>query len=201
MAQLFTTGPILVFVASGDGQMTPKYLGTCEGGVPIEFRHEWEGVRNDLGGTKLDFDRAYEGSSALITLNLTRWNMPVLQALIGMPNASFRLKTGPQVPPYQAGVNTIGDLGTLYFTELQAVCLWLQFGVKRSAARAGFYAPEEGGMRFPVATLQSSSQPRSGTRARQYNLVYQALRNYLPNQGSLVLYDEDMSAVANVPLD
>src|SRR5438105_3720161 len=117
MAKPYVTGPCAIYCGIG-ALYAPIFLGHSERGVRIRIAPEYEPVHNDLGG-RVPIDWLYEGETAIISADLTRFNEAVYELIAARPRTS----TLGSVP----GVNVPGDIGTMMITEGFAYPLWLVF--------------------------------------------------------------------------
>jgi len=181
MAHPFVHGPVHVFAALGPSS-SATYLGTGERAPRVSIRREWEPLFNDIGGTRIPFDYAFQGEEAFVTIQLTRWNQSTLTALkdvIG--NAQGRI-----VP----GTTADGDIGSLMATENLGRTLWVQY-----AYGAGQLAPHAAmsdmvpGYRFPCAFLQGPDDSEGGTDPAKELVTFHAIRQYNPSTRKFTLFD------------
>lgn len=182
-AQLWTTGPALIYAgfgSGGTGSVTPNFLGTCENKPRISIEDAWKPVFNDLKGEIKPFDKLYLGESATIALNLGRYDEAVYAQLAAQP-----LFNGTR------GKNVFGDLGTLAFFEQCAVCIWVKFPYQSFSAYSGMPA----GYRFPGVVLASTDFEGLGLDARVTPLVFEADSIFSASDQSTLLYDFNMSGL------
>lgn len=193
----YVTGPIPIFVAFRvNGQLgAPELLGTGETATEPDIRAQWDGVMNDITGTKLPYDVAYEGEEAFFSVQLTRWDDLVRKKLAARP---FRQGSVAGVNAVrQAGPgNTYGDRGSLMITEGLAVACWLPFLYAKKPVYSA--ANLIRGYRFPYCWTEGPETWRGGTRAARVALTFHAIAGFESN--NLRLYDHDMSAVENLTL-
>jgi hypothetical protein len=195
MAQLWCTGPAHIYVGVTTSR-APLYLGTAETKPDIDIRGEFEGVMNDLSGSKIPMDELWEGEEGMISFVLTRWNMNVALLMMAQPNF-----TGTP------GLNSQDDMGTLMLTEGLSYPVWIRFPYATSkVAMAGMVA----GYRFWSCILLAPKKIEPGTRAMKKHFALKAKRaftsdaapNNLPLKGgsSAVwrLYDHDMSGLPTI---
>lgn len=186
MAQPFVTGPCHLFLGLGAlGQ--PLYLGTGERAPWIEIKAEWEPLFNDLGGTKVPIDEAYEGEHGFVGVDLTRWNESV-----------YQLATSRTRHDLQRGLDLSSDIGTLMVHEAAAYPLWVAFPYNSKPA----YASMPPGYRFLRAHLLGPDRHEpQGTAPKKVRCLWHCLRALTSAVGTLTLYDHDMTLIQSVPLD
>jgi hypothetical protein len=193
MTQPFVTGPVSLWAAFPSLPNQPKLIGWGEEAPEIEHRPQFEPVMCDLTGTRIPMDVADEGEDGIISVNLVRSNPATLAALQARPYGSLSAR-GTRLP---------GDLGTLYLTEKAAITLWVFFPY---AALKPAFAGQPNGYRYFGAYLMGPDVLRkNGTRAQVVQCIFHALPA-LTYQGTVLtggtlLYDNDMTAVANLPLN
>jgi len=135
-----STGPCDLWISRGSiPGATPNFLGHAEDGFTIRWIREYDRHMNDLAGTKIAYDRSYQGREAVLTGVLTRLDWAVL--LAAEPTATF-------------GVDLPGDRGTLVMTESQGAIVWLRFPFAAKFAAVPGLVP---GVRFPVCTISEES--------------------------------------------
>jgi hypothetical protein len=191
MAQPYVTGACSVWAGIGAGS-APVFVGHAEQGMSIDIRAGWEPVMNDLAGTKVPFDMSYQGEEAILSGTLTRWNEAVVAAMAARWNAQASFLGGPQ----RGSENTFAR-GTLMLTEGAAFPIWLNFPLSSIAA----FATLPDGYRFAAGFLESPDRLEPGTRPYKIQMIWHCLAVFTPSNGSFLLYDHDMSAVAALPLN
>jgi hypothetical protein len=192
MAQLYTTGPVDLWVApQGQG---PFFLGHSEKGPSFQVRPQFSDVFVDLGGQNVPFDVVYQGEDALVTVDLARWNQNVLALIQDIAT----LGAGGNAP----GNDPSGAIGTLMLTEQKAYPLYLRFPYASKAAfSTGPSGAEPPGYRFLFAMLQEDGFPDLGTKARKQHLVWHCLRAFNPSQGivgQFTLMDFNMTSLGSI---
>lgn len=193
MAIPFVPGPAPIWVASqtrGNQKPRPEFLGFSERGVNLALTPSYSPYHVDVaGGTALDY--SYQGQSASISVDLTRWRPSTLAKIEDYVGKSLG----------RAGFDFGGEIGALMVHEGLALTMWVLFPYAAKAA----YAGNPGGYRFFNVVLESESLPERGARPARVHLNFRALRGLVINQqykyGLLGLYDYDMSAVANLVPD
>ena len=189
MANVYVNGPSHLFVGTGSSH-APVYLGTSAQGVSIEFRDQFEGVPNDLGG-KVEFDATFAGEDAMVSADMTRYNESVYAVISARPSLGTR------------GVSVPGDIGTLMVQEGVAYPLWI---LGPYAIKPSFVAMPLA-YHFLAAFLLPDSLPNLGTTAKKVHLQWHCLRTFdltvsnLYGQGAMRLYDTDATAVLGLPIN
>ncbi len=197
MANPYVSGAVPIYVATYStaapiaagttvaAPTTIAFLGHTENGLDIQFEHRFTPFRVDLGG-EVESDESYQGSTAIITATLTRWNDAVYQAVVAPP-VSFTL-----------GFDDPGDIGTLVTQESQAVQLILPFPYAAKPA----YATQVAGLRFVSCRISQDNWKNLGTRPRLLSLTWKANRVFLPGvsnafgYGRWLLFD---TTIAGLP--
>ena len=193
MAQDYCTGPVDIWVGIGNGLAidggagSPVFLGHGERGPRISLKHAWEPVFNDLSGSQIPYDYMYEGTEALIFVDLTRWNELVFQEITNLFNSFNR-----QTPGSDAGTDLAGSRGALVLTEGYYLPLWLHFPYAIKPAMNTLPA----GYRFR-ATIMEGPDDRDplGTSPNKIRLAWHAISLFDPVTGAFTLYDFDMTAL------
>jgi hypothetical protein len=213
MAQPYVTGPVALWVAFYQGQIVvtsqgtvfnvtvgqPQFLGHGEDAPEIDHRPQFEPVMCDLTGTRIPLDVADENEDAIVSVSLVRWNDPILRLLQARPGPVALAGQGVARPPL--GGRRPGDIGTLYLNEGAAFMLWCYFPYQKKPV----YGTEVPGYRYPGCYLRGPDALRkNGTRARAVQSLFHALPVLVAqgNQtGGTMLYDNDMTAVENLPIN
>lgn len=169
----------------------------------MEIRPVKIDVKNDLGG-EAPFDAIYSGESARITVDLNRFNTPLLRSI----EARSRSATFPGAV---GGFDAPGQVGTLMVTEGASFQLLLHFPFSAKAPFLGAVGPNSGGpmiqgYRFFAAYLDPESVQGGSASVLKYHLSFECLRVFSPTAsgvgfGSFALYDTDVSSVVSLPLN
>lgn len=184
MAQPFVTGPVWIYVGIGNAvSKTPVFLGTAEDGPKKQHLVGWEPVMNDVTGSKKPLDQGYQGESAIVRADLTRYNEDVLAALVARPN-----------PFGTRGLNAFGDLGALMLTEGLAYPLWLRYPYASKAA----YSTMPPGDRFVASWLVSPEDYVQGTKPKKVSVIWYCQGVFSPVTGGVLLYDHDMTGLPDI---
>lgn len=194
MAQLWSTGPALIYVAltgTGDAPggglggppVNPAFLGTAEFAPAIHVRREWESVFNDFGGGRVPFDTMYESKEGFTFADLTRWDENVYQQLAAAPRTA---EGGFDPTNPQDGADFVGDIGSLMITEGLAYSVFIKFPFASKSAYAGM----KPGYRFPASYLMGPDEANSlGTKPFKRHIVFHHLRTFEPSTQIFRLYD------------
>lgn len=193
MAQLYSTGPVAVYVSTGVTMPgadpytagVPLFLGTAEAAPEIHVRPLFAPVNNDIGGA-LPFDYIFHGEEADIVVDLTRWNEGVYAACAARPNSQDGTR----------GRFTSTDIGSLMATEGLTYGLWLNFPY---VSKAAYSVTMPAGYRFLSAFMIGPDTILPGTRANKRTCIFKAIRAFAPSDGTLRLYDHDMTGLPAVP--
>lgn len=195
MAQLWTTGPAHIYVATGKAMPgtlasalsagSPLYLGTAEGAPDIQVEPSFTPVMNDIGGQKVPTDWMFDGAEALVVVDLTRWNEAVYATTQAWPASQDNT----------SGTFGAADIGTLMAHEGMTYDLWVQFPYQTKTA----YTNMPGGYHFLSAFCIGPSGITPGTRASKRRCIFKAIRAYNTSDGTWGLYDHTVSGLPAVP--
>lgn len=194
-ASPYVSGAVPVFVgfysggpiAQGSTIIAPQsisFLGHTENGLDIQYEHRYAPFRVDLGG-EVEADQCYQGTTAIITAVLSRWDDAVYQLLVGPPVGDT------------LGLDLPGDIGTLVTQEGACTQLVLPFPYANKAA----YAAQVDGVRFFSCTLTQDNWKMLGTRPRLLALTWKANRVFVPGvsnffgYGAWTLFDQNISGL------
>lgn len=185
MAKLWSTGPALVYIEfQGIAGMTKVpgqansalFLGTAEDAPEIDLIPFYRKVYADSRGQRNgpEATKAFLGETALVAVNLNRFNEPVLQQVQARPNHANDTKPG--------AIDDVNDVGTLIAEENKFLTVYVQFPYARFSAYSGMPP----GYRFPGATPVGPDRLRSlGTNgARAVLLAFDCIED-----DTGVLYD------------
>lgn len=196
MAQPYCTGPVDLWVGIGGGvgvdggQGSPVFLGHGERGPRISLKHAWEPVFNDLSGSQIPFDYMYEGTEALIFVDLTRWNEEVFQEITNIFNNVNR-----STPGTETGFDLAGSRGTLVNTEGYGVKLWLHFPYSVKPAMDTLVS----GYRFASTILEGpDDRDPLGTSPNKIRCAWHAISLFDAQSGAFLLYDYDMTSLGAI---
>lgn len=154
------------------------YLGTCEVAPKIRISPQWEKVMNDIGGAILPIDYTYQGEDGEIAGTLTMWNEDVYYNIQSKP-AEVR------------GVNSAGEIGTMW--QLEGACrhLWIHFPYATKTAYSAAAMPT---CYHFVAVRPIGEELGIGTVASKRLMAFAADRFLVPSTLALKLYDNTLSA-------
>lgn len=199
MAQLFCTGPVLVYIGIPRGNSrVPAFLGTAEKAPQIIVNSEFEPVFNDIGGSMIPIAELFQGETAVVSMVLTRFNEATVQAV--------RSLVGPR-----PGFYPTGSYGTIMEQEGFTFPLYLRFPYVAKPSMAGMVP----GYRFWSAKFTGPLQVVPGTTALRKQIIFGCTRSWtlassplagtaLPVDaplGNSILYDHNMAEVLNVPVN
>jgi len=187
MAQPYVTGPVNLFVRLPDASI--EYLGTGKEAPRLKIVPHWEPVMNDLYGTKIPMDVAYEGEEAFVAVDLTRWNESVYTKLVQRPDVQT-----------DRGRDILDDIGTLMIHEGASHELWLHFPYTTLKTSM---ATQPAGYHFRAAYVLGPDEfERLGTVAREQRVIWHCLRKSVAGGGAstldLRLYDHDMTGLPSI---
>lgn len=185
MAQLYTTGPVWLFVAVPGG--TLSFLGFGEEAPTIEILPRQRNVRSDASG-EVPFDKSFQGKEATTSVVLNYHNKTILEACESIPYETGRTTSGS----YSAR-----DMGTLMLTEGRALSLYVLFSNQGDPTMPGM----PGGYRFPNNTaIDGPIVKKPGSHEEKISLVFRSVPIFNPNDKSFTLYDYDVAVAQNLPL-
>lgn len=193
MASPYVPGPAPIFVGLGGSAGQPAFLGFSERGVHIDINPMYSDYIVDLGGA-VPLDKSYQGATATVSFDLTRWNEDVLAAMDDFSGSLAGSSRGVDVP---------GEIGTLMSYEGAAYTLWIVFPYSNFPA----YADMPAGYRFPKAFIDRETLPERGSKPAKVHLIMTCLRDLDMTtindygRGKLTLYDNDMSAISLSAID
>lgn len=185
-AQQFATGSVHSFVRFAGGSIL--YLGTCESMPQDQRNPEYEMLMNDISGSKVPLDVAWEGESAQISLVLTRWD----------ENVANVCETPPGVAPV-AGSWFMRDVGTLMSLEKETTELWLVYTFGSVLANKVAYTANglHAGRHYPQCVLWSPQLDETGTKPMKRHFMYYAWPRYDPSNFKFTLYDYDFTGITS----
>jgi hypothetical protein len=189
MAIIYTTGPAHIFSVIPRGGTF--YLGTCEEKPRIVIRRRGRPVRNDIAG-EVPMDLSYMGQEAIIGLDLTRFNEPIVALIDSYPITAAGVGGGGP-----RGTDLIGDIGTLMVTEGANIGIIIQFPYSAFAPFGGVNAMPPGYF-FPFCMPIPEEPLEVGTQARITHLMFHAIRGYTPANGNQLLYTTTLPALPGV---
>lgn len=196
MASIYSTGPALFYFDIGQG---PKYFGTVEDAPLIELETRFKEIRNDLFGTELPADRSYQGQEGTISGNFNRFNFNLILAAMTRPFTTTNAAGGAAVE----GSNVLGDYGSLMTQENLSFPLWVYF--PRNVTPAMLLAGLIPGYHFFSSFVLGPDRIKPGSGDYQQEVIFKAQRKVTIGtsavNSTLKLYDHDMSAVANLPIN
>lgn len=164
----------------------PIFFGWGETAPEPEFLPEYEPIMSDLGGSRKEHDRLYEGQDARVTVTMTIWKEIILQSMM-----AFTKSTSPP------GLDGGGDIGTIMQAEKRSFQLWLRFpyAVKPFMQSAQMVA----GYHFYGAMLDGPIRRGPGTKVNKIMLSWFCGRPII--NGFYACYDFDMTAIAGLSPD
>lgn len=193
-----STGPVLIWVAyqpsdvsappmeriqspgnppPPDQDKVPHFLGTAEEYPIAEHYPRLIEFQCDQGGHQA-FDMSFQGTGAIISLNLTYWDEVVAARLERTPSpaAGFR------------GNYDISDVGTLLISQGMGLDIWLVYSAQPNHDSLADLIP---GYHYLNCVFRGPWLNRTGSRPMKRQMIFQALPvNY---EGNWLLYDSDMS--------
>ena len=190
MAQLYTTGPCLLYAnigATGVGSGW-LFIGTAKQKPRIQIRRAIKEVMNDIGGDKAT-DLLYSGQDAIITADVNRMSLTAYFAM-----ASCAAPVTFAAGAILSGTDGPGGVGTILGTEGQMfpLCLVFPYNVKAAYSNAanGVLPPC---YNFPLATLESPDDVDPGTQDLTIHMVWHAIRSEVPaSTGGISLFNQSL---------
>lgn len=193
MAQLFTTGPALLYAnigltGPGAGWL---FIGTARTKPRISVRRGIKPIHNDIGAEK-PIDLLYGGQEAIITADVNRMSLIAYYAMAtcAAPTTSGGAAT--------AGLDLPGETGTLLATEGQMfqLCVMFPFAPKAAYSNA-INGPLPPCYLFPLATLESPDDIDPGTQDLAIHMIWHAIRAIAPATVSgISLFNETLYSTA-----
>lgn len=167
----------------------PVYLGTAEKSPKLSHSPVFVPWRDDEASSQLPADELYDGETATVTADLTRWWENVYRFL------STRVKAFPLGG--RAGVDFAGAVGTSMTWELQNHPLWVQFPYAAKAVHGLRGLPP--GVRYWQAKLVAPDDADDlGHLPMRRRLTWLCTRYHDLPTGAAVLYDFDMAGLPRV---
>lgn len=196
--QTWTTGPAHLYAGVGGASLsakTPLYLGTAETKPDIDIEGAYEALMNDLGGSRMPFDRSWQAEEGAISFVLTRWDYGV----------ALRMMCSPNYLANAAGDNLLEDVGSLMGMEGNTFPFWVVFPKQLINP----YTRMPAGFRFWSCVCEYPRRLEPGTRPHKIGMVIRAQRAWPGTASSpiglastmgnvsvgSILYDFDMSGL------
>src|SRR5882672_1487091 len=189
MANQFSTGAVHVFIASPYYNAgSPLYFGTTESMPDDRRQPEYEMLMNDLSGSKVPLDMAWEGESAQISLVMTRWTESVAQGL----------ETKPIPGVSVSGQWTWNDMGALAAYEGNYLRLWLVYTFGAALANKAAYVQGGAGLRagryYPQCVVWAPETEETGTKPMKRHFLFFAWPAIDVQNRRFLLYSTDPAA-------
>lgn len=178
----FVTGACYIHAGVGTNR-APLFCGVCESSPEIRVKHEWIPLMNALGGSVIESDSSYQGASAHLRMDLTRWTEAVRLAMATVPNVAGT-----------PGVSVFGDLGALALTENLYWPVYFSFPYASKPAYAA--AGMQPGVRFLACMCENDDFGNLDTKPRKVSMAVRARRVFNIANLSWTLFDFN---VANLP--
>ena len=185
MAQQFATGAVHVFIRFG-GQGAIQYFGTTES-MPQDSRSpEYETLMNDVSGSKVPLDLAWEAESAQISLVMTRWDENVAQAIEVGPGLTANL-----------GSWSWNDVGTLMGLEGEYTELWLTYQFGSILGNKAAYVGQglKPGRHYVQSVLWAPQQDETGTKPMKRHFMFFAWPKINATTKRFTLWDYDFTGI------
>ncbi len=210
MAQPYATGAVAIFVQTTTQGAGPQLLGFGEQAPRLEVDSPYGRIMCDLTGDKIPFDFTFEGALATIGVNLTYWNNAIARRLERQPGPGDGNSAGTVTP----GRWRQSDYGAILGLENWTFQLWLRFLFGSGPTAKPIYVSGDGGVaggllpqgyRFPNCLFGGPWSWELGTKpATKRQFIFNGWPRVAPADVSsdsiYTLYDNDMSAVANLPI-
>ena len=186
-AQPYATGAVHVFVrALVSGPIT--YFGTCESMPQDSRNNEYEMLMNDISGSKVPLDLAWEAQSAQIGLVMTRWDEVVAQTLTSAP---ISVVDGSW--PWESVGTLMGLEG--FYTEI-----WLTYTFGGALANKAAYTGNglTSGRHYLQAVLWSPQTDETGTKPMKRHFMFYAWPKLVigGTKPRFTLYDTNMTGIS-----
>lgn len=195
--QPWSTGASLIYAGFNNGGQAfgPFFFGTCEGYPKHERRTAYMPILNDFTGRQKPMDMSFQGMDATIALDMTVWDEGVAQMMEQAANL------GPAASLATPGSYRFSDVGSLMGLEGFCCQLWIAFGNRLGASAKAAYSALPNGYHYlqciPVGPTTDEEGAQGMIRSFQFyawpKCNFQTLIN--------TLFDFDMSAIQNVPIN
>jgi hypothetical protein len=186
MAQQYATGSCHLWLRFADGGGI-QYFGTCES-MPQDVRSPtYEMLMNDISGSQVPLDVAYQGEAAQISLTMTRWNETLAQSLETPP--------GPNSVP---GSWSYSDVGTLMSLEDEWTEVWIGYTFGSALANKTVYTANglRPGRHYLQSVLWSPQADETGTKPMKRHFMMYAFPYFDPTTKQFTLWDTDFSGIS-----
>ncbi len=183
----YSTGPAQFFMGVA-ANYSPVFFGTTEGEPEWTTDASFEPVNNDIGGHK-PIDWQFMGEEGDWSGVFSKYSEAVLRLIEAKTYRATALR----------GVQPFGSQGAFMGLEGHGFPMWVRFPYITKLAMRALGMPA--GMHFPICFAQSTRQS-AGTKYRKVHLQIHCQRLFSSaNGGTWALYDENMAAVANLPIN
>lgn len=180
MAMQFASGSVQLYGKFIGGSVF--HIGTCEQ-MPQDSRSPaYEMLMNDISGSQVPLDMAFEGESAQIGMTLTWWDENAVNLMTAAPN-----NTTP-------GSYSYSDVGTLMSIEEQTTELWLAYTFSSPNLAPKAVYTSNGlipGRHYVQAVLYSPQVDEVGTRPMKRHLMYFAWPKLNKTTKRFTLWDQE----------
>lgn len=185
--QFQSHGPALLFVSTGGTDANPSYefLGRSEGPVSPEFEGMYADEMLDAAGMA-PAEVAYGGETATVPLTLKHFNYKVYEKLKARVRGATPGSTG------------ICQLGTLLNAEKKGIGLIIKGSF--TPCKDTLYPDIPKGFRFPFTYLAGPTSESFTWRATRIPCVFRCLPVINIQDGSMLLYDHDLTAITGISI-
>lgn len=199
MSQLYSTGPVSVFV--GLYGQTPQFLGYGERAPEIDIIPSFVPFFSDSGGPEVPAELLLAGQSGRVTVDLNKMNMKTLRVIQTRGRGRNFTATDP-------GLDDAGQIGTPMLTNNCSCKLYLRFDRSGVATYNNFLSGAiPRGYRFFAAILDPETVLPSSTTALKQCLAWKCLRAWDPTiktpfgRGTRRLFDNDLTDLMGINPD
>ena len=170
MSDVFCTGPALIYVGVGASK-APVFFGTTEDSPKQLINREWVPLRNALAGPSMPADMTFQGETAIIRGDFTKWTESVFAAMQTPPGSAVR------------GHMPFGSLGTFMKSEGFSYPLIIRYpyrGVRPAMARMPTWQS-----RWASACRTMSAVPLPPSKATTRSGFHSSMRAFLIGPAAL----------------
>lgn len=181
------TGAVHIYVRPPGGSQ-PLYFGTSES-FPKDTRNpEYEPVMNDISGSKVPLDFAWEGESAIISLVMTRVEQSIVELMQARPHSAGALP----------GSWALNDVGSLMSLEGLTWQIWLAYTFGAALGNKAAYVNQgmRAGRHYVQAIIWAPQDDETGTKPMKQHFLLYAWPKLNMTTRRFVLYDYDFTGVS-----
>lgn len=180
--QLHCTGPAILFANVGSASAVVQ-VATCERAPRISLIPRFRDIYNDIAGDSVPIDRQFMGEHAIITADLTRFDMTYYNKMAARPTLGGT-----------RGTYAIGDYGSFMVQESKNFVMWVQFPYSAKSAMSALPAA----YRFVSCQMQGPDDFEIGMAPMKIRVSFFAEPTFTfstNNQPVFVTYDNSASGL------